>query len=108
MNVQQIRDLIMTVDDSARHYDATAEIQARKDFTVWMEYEAITFYADDGEAEQGWRFEVNRFTKTEYDPMAESLYRLLANADGVTLNSYQIQYSQQAGYIRHIFDCEGR
>lgn len=107
MRVQQIRDLIMTVDENARHYDATAEIQDRKNFTVWMEYEAITFYADDGEAEQGWRFEVNRFTTEEYDPMAEQLRELLANSEGVTLNSYRVQYNQQVGYIRHIYDCEG-
>lgn len=107
MTVKSIRDLIMTVDEDARHYDATAEIQERKDFTVWMEYEAITFYADDGEAEQGWRFEVNRFTTTEYDPTADKLRELLANSEGVTLNSYRVQYNQQVGYIRHIYDCEG-
>lgn len=107
MIVTEIRDLILTVDSQAKHYDATAEIAARKDFTVWMEYERIPFFADDGAAEMGWRFEVNRFTRTEYDPVAEALEQLLYNTDGVTCSSYRVEYSQQAGYIRHIFDCEG-
>lgn len=107
MTVQDIRDLIMQVDENAKHYDATKEIEARRDFTVWMEYQAITFYADDGEEEQGWRFEVNRFTKEEYDPIAEALRELLANTDGVTLEDYRVQYSHEYGYIRHIFDCTG-
>lgn len=107
MTVENIRDVIMLADENAKHYDATAEIEARKDFTVWMEYEAVTLKADDEEAEGGWMFEVNRFTKVEYDPVAEALRSVLAAADGVTINSYRVQYSQQAGYIRHIFDCRG-
>lgn len=107
MTVQDIRDIIMLADESAKHYDATAEIQERKNFTVWMEYEAMPLKADDEEAEQGWLFEVNRFTKEEYDPMAERLRAVLANTDGVTINTYRVEYNQQAGYIRHIFDCRG-
>ena len=107
MTVQDIRDLLMTVDENAKHYDATADIKEHRDFTVWMEYEAITFYADDGEAETGWLFEVNRFTQQEYDEIADQLHRLLANDEHVTLNYHRVEYSQEAGYIRHIFDCRG-
>lgn len=107
MTVREIRDLITSVDSKAKHYDCTDDVDKRRDFTVWMEYEAIIATADDVEAEAGWRFEVNRFTKQEYDPMAEALRDALQNTPGVTIRSYRVQYSQGARYIRHIFDCEG-
>lgn len=107
MTVKKIRDIIMLADENAKHYDATAEIQARKNFTVWMEYEALPLKADDEEAEEGWRFEVNRFTREEYDPMAERLRQVLAGSNGVTITTYRVEYNAQVGYIRHIFDCTG-
>lgn len=102
MTVQEIRDVILTADPDARHYEAALD---GSDFTVWMEYERIGLMADDGYAEPGWRFEVDRYTKTEYDPIAEALEDVLTNTPGVT-SRHRVQYNQQTGYIRHVYDCE--
>lgn len=102
MTVMEIRDVILQADPDAQHYEAALD---GRDFTVWMEYERIGLRADDEYAEAGWRFEVDRYTKQEFDPIAELLEEVLDAADGVTW-THRVQYNQQTGYIRHIYDCE--
>ena len=106
MTVQQIADLILSADPEAKHYDATAAANAGVDFTVWMEYERTGLDAEDAWAEKGWRFEVDRYTKTEFDPVADLLEDVLSTAEGVTCG-HRVLYDISNGYIRHVFDCEG-
>lgn len=106
MTVQEIRDVIQQADPDAWHYDATAAMQERLDFTVWMEYQRTGLEADDALAECGWRFEVDRYTKTDYDPMAEAIEAALRQADNIILRDYRVMYDVGTGYIRHVFDCE--
>lgn len=103
MDVQGIRDLILSVDSEARHYEAALD---GSNFTVWMEYERILFFADDDSVEKGWKFEIDRYTKDEYDPIADALETMLLSTDGITSSPRRVQYNQETGYIRHIFDCE--
>lgn len=103
MTKAEIKALLATIDPDIRHYECALD---GTDFTVWMEYERIVFYADDGSAEWGWRFEVDRYTKDEDDEIAEKLEQLLDAAENVTVRPRRVQYNQQTGYIRHIFDCE--
>lgn len=103
MTTQEIEQLLFTIDPEARHYECALD---GSNFTVWMEYERIVFYADDGSAELGWRFEVDRYTKDEDDPIAEAIEQLLMAAENVTVKPRRVQFNQQTGYIRHIFDCE--
>lgn len=105
MTLQQLAEVITSADPDAKHYDATAAINAGIDFTVWMEYERIGLDADDGYAEMGWRFEVDRYTKTEFDPVADNIEAILSGVDGITLN-HRVQYESRSGYIRHIFEGE--
>lgn len=105
MTLQQLAEVITSADQNAKHYDATAAINAGRDFTVWMEYERIGLDADDGYAEMGWRFEVDRYTKTEFDPVADAIEEVLSTTDGVTCG-HRVQYDSRSGYIRHIFEGE--
>lgn len=105
MTVKQLAEIILSADPDAKHYDATAAANAGRDFTVWMEYERIGLDADDGYAEKGWRFEVDRYTKTEFDPVADDIEDVLSTTDGVTCG-HRVQYNAQTGYIRHIFEGE--
>lgn len=105
MTLQQLAAVIVSADPNARHYDATAAAAASRDFTVWMEFERTGLDADDGYAEKGWRFEVSRFTKVEYDPVAEAIEETLSSADGITF-TYRVEYDVESKYIRHIFEGE--
>lgn len=103
MTVQDIAAIILEADPNAEHYKATATGQ---DFTVWMEYERIGLMADDEYCEPGWKFEIDRYTKTELDPIADKLERVLTDAPGVTW-THRVMYDIETEYIRHVFDCEG-
>lgn len=106
MNTKQIAELIRSEDPAAKHYNATSSAKAGIDFTVWMEYERTGLEADDEWIELGWLFEVDRYTKTEFDPVAESLEKSFLADDRITLRDYRVLYDVDTGYIRHVFDCE--
>lgn len=103
MTVQEIAGIIVQADPDAQHYKAEMDTEA---FTVWMEYERIGLMADDEYAEPGWKFEIDRYTKTEFDPIVEKLEQVLTEAPGVTW-THRVMYDIDTGYIRHVFDCEG-
>lgn len=106
MTVQDIRDVILQADPDACHYDATAALQQHQNFTVWMEYQRTGLEADDDMAESGWRFEVDRYTKAEYDQVAEAIETALRAADGIIVHDYRVLFDLDSKYIRHVFDCE--
>lgn len=103
MTVQEIQRILVAIDPDVHHYDCATD---GSNFTVWMEYERIVLHADDGGAELGWKFEVDRFTKDEYDPVVELLEQALLTHDSITLMNHTVQYDQTSGYIRHMLDCE--
>lgn len=102
MTVRQIAELVGSVDAQARHYFNPHD---GEDYTRWQEYERIGQAGDDLR-DAGWKFQIDRFTKQEYDPIAEAMETALQNATGVAYN-YLVDYEQDSGYIHHIFDCEG-
>lgn len=106
MKVELIAELIHTADPGAKHYDATRAEEAGEDFTVWMEYERTGLEADDTWTEPGWLFEVDRYTKTEFDPIADLLEKALMGDERITLRNHRVLYDLDSGYIRHVFDCE--
>lgn len=106
MNVEQIAELIHTADPGAKHYDATRAAKAGEDFTVWMEYERTGLDADDTWVELGWLFEVDRYTKTEFDPIADQLEQAFLADERIIMRSHRVLYELDSGYIRHVFDCE--
>lgn len=102
MNVRDIRDLVALADPGARHY---VKAGGGVDFTTWMEYKRLGLPGDDEHGE-GWKFQIDRYTKTEFDPVAEAIEEVLKEAEGVAF-TYLVDYEQDSGYIRHLFDCEG-
>lgn len=102
MTVEEIRDLVAAIDPEARHYVSNKEGDA---FTVWQEYRQLDFSADDT-YQEGWAFEIDYYTKKEFDPVAKALALALEAHPGVSY-THQVVYETDTGYIRHIFDCEG-
>lgn len=102
MTVQQIAALVGSADPAARHYYNPHD---GENYTRWQEYERIGQAGDDDWGE-GWKFQIDRYTKQEYDPIAADIEAALKKSVGVTY-TYLVDYEQDSGYIHHIFDCEG-
>lgn len=102
MTVEAIKELIVGAAPEAKHYVAAAQGEA---FTVWQEYRQLDFSADDKHAE-AWAFQIDHYTKTEFDPIAKAIRMALEEHPGTTYR-YEVQYEKESGYIRHLFDCEG-
>lgn len=101
MTVRDIQQMIVKADPEAKHYYTSKD---GSDFTVWQEYERLPFAANDM-MDAGWKFQIDRYTKQEYDPIAEAIERVLN--ENLIAYSYQVEYDPGSGYIRHLFDCEG-
>lgn len=100
MTLDQIKAIVLQGDPAASHYASTA----RGNYTVWREYARHPATADDVHL-GGWRFQVDRFTKTENDAIAASIETALSDHPGVAY-SYMVDFEPETGYIHHIFDCE--
>lgn len=101
MNVVQIKNVVLEADPDAKHY---VQMTDGSNFTVWQEYRALAFAGDDT-ADYGWQFQIDRYTKIEFDPIAEAIVQALRR--NAIAFSYMVEYDQSTRYIRHIFDCEG-
>lgn len=102
MTLDEIRLLVVKADKNAGHYESAFEDE---NYTVWREYEMLGTMADDGHCE-GWRFQIDRFTRAEDDDIAKAIYDTLAGDDRVAFE-YLVDYEKDTRYIHHIFDCEG-
>lgn len=102
MTVREIKAIVLKADPDAKHYNSPHD---GTDYTVWMEYKR-TGVSKDNRSGKGWLFQIDRWTKTEYDPVAELIEQVLDDAPDVAYN-YMVNYEQDSGYIRHMFDCEG-
>lgn len=100
MTVRQIQAMVLRADPNAKHYYSTR----KGNFTVWQEYQRLPFAGNDI-ADKGWKFQIDRYTTEEYDPIAEAIEWVL-NEEMVSY-TYQVEYEEETGYIRHLFDCEG-
>ena len=102
MTVQQIKEMVLAIDPDAKHYYTSKQGNA---FTVWGEYERAGPGAEDRH-DYGWKFEIDRYTRDEEDSMPNQIEQMLIDHHGVSY-TYQVFYDHTAGYIRHVFDCEG-
>ena len=102
MTLSEIQALIVSVDPLCGHYESARE--GAEAYTVWREVSRLHTMADDSHAEEGWAFQVDRFSKREGDAVAEALFTAL-DADERVAVSMLVDYEQDTGYIHHIFDC---
>lgn len=105
MTLNEIKALLVSADPGIRHYFSAAGEEA---YSYWEETRRLGFTADDEHpaADQGWRFYVHRFTKTEGDPVAAQIFETL-DRDPRTTVMWQTDFENDTGYIHHIFECEG-
>lgn len=102
MTLSDIKTLLASVDPDVRHYFST---EKKKAYTYWEETSRLPMLADDAH-EEAWRFYVHRFTHSENDDIAVSLFAALDGDERVAV-SHTVDYEPDTGYIHHIFECEG-
>ena len=103
MTVQEIKDLLVSVDPDTQRYDHD-RAGSGEAYTVWYELSPLGCYGD-GREEGTIRFQVDRFTKEEDEETAELLKETLEEQDDIAVD-YQVDYEQDTGYIHHIYVCE--
>lgn len=103
MTTDDIRALVIAIDPNAGHYDSA--YRNTDAYTVWQELQRTGLMADNARACKSWRFQIDRFTKQEADPIAAQLESALDAAPAITYD-YLVDYEPDTGYIHHIFDCE--
>ena len=100
MNLLEFRDMLLTVDLKLAHYES----KQKDNYTVWAEYGDSQLKADDTAKEHVLKIQIDRFTKIEYDPMADAITQLLDDNDIVY--EYLVDFEKDTGYIHHVWDCE--
>ena len=103
MTLDDIRQLVLRADPEATRYEAGAVNGAS--YTTWREVRRLGTMADDRH-EEGWAFQIDRFTRTEGDQIAAMIMAALDDDDRVAYE-YHTDYEPDTRYIHHIFDCEG-
>ncbi len=101
MTLDQIRQVVATADPNAFHYEAASKGAA---YTTWHEYRRQPLWGDGDAVEDGWAFQVDRFTKTEDDPVVETIWCTLKAHPRITVR--HLVLPDPGGYIHHAFQCE--
>lgn len=102
MTIAQIRAIVAEADPHAGHYRSASKTQ---NYTAWHEFRREPIYGDDGVAEDGWAFQVDRFTTLEEDPMVDRIWE--------TLQRHRLHVTHivlpdpDTRYIHHAFQCQG-
>lgn len=103
MTLSEIQALVVSVDPNAGHYEsAYRDVEA---YTVWFEARTLDLMGDNQHV-GGIRFQIDRYTKTEGDTIAEAFEQALEARDDVAF-MHITSFETDTGYIHHIFDCEG-
>ena len=102
MTIDEIRDLVLSVDPDTMHHFSMSKAPA---YSYWEETEPLDLHSED-RTEEAWRFYVHFFTKTENDPRAREFFNVF-DADPRVGVSWTISPREpDTGYIHHIFTCE--
>ena len=102
MTLNDIQDLLITVDPDIKHYFSMSEARS---YSYWEETRRLSLTAN-GRHEEGWHFYVHLFSKIEGDPKAASFFDTL-DEDVRTTVTWTVDPMRDEGYIHLIFECEG-
>lgn len=102
MTIAEIREVVLQADPLATRYTSTAR---DRDYTTWHEFHRIPLEGSDLDRDDGWMFQVDRFTKTEDDPMVDTIWRVLNAHPGIGVEHRVVP--DPNGWIHHVFQCRG-
>jgi hypothetical protein len=99
MTLAEFKNVLLAADATAEHNRTSRT----GNYTVWQEYGESALYADGVRTVVYKKIQVDRFTKTDLDPVVELIRTALETA-GFPYE-YLLDYEQDTGYLHHIFDC---
>ena len=102
MTVEQIKEFVNGVDPEAKHYFTVLDGDS---YTVWAETEMLGLDADNYDAEEGWAFEIVRYTQNEFDEVVGKIKDALRESALISF-SYRVDVDPESGYILHTFSCQ--
>lgn len=94
------RDIILTADPLATKNKGNG----KENYNVWRPYELTGAFSNNRRRARVWKIQVDRFTKTDNDPVALGILNALETAK--IPHTYLMDYEKDTGYHHHIFDCE--
>jgi hypothetical protein len=100
MTLQEFRDILLTADSEASHYES----MQKENCTIWTERGKKDVKADNRHFQSIWQIQVDRFTKIEFDPMVDVINSVLDRGD--IAFSYSVFHEEETKYIHHVWDCE--
>lgn len=101
--IKQIGDALAALTPNVYHYWRP---QMEPPFVVWAETgESGAFNADNRKREQAVEGTVDYYTKTEYDPLCDSLQQTL-NALGIGWQLDNVQYEPETNLIHYTWSWE--
>ena len=103
MTLEEIRLFVVAIDQNAGHYESA--YQGGSAYTVWREFRTLGMMADD-EHQGALKFQIDRFTKDEFDQTATEIETALEQDPRIAYE-HLTDYEPDTRYIHHIFDCEG-
>lgn len=105
MTINDIMALVVSADPKASRYEYGAHSANGAAYTTWREIRRLPLMHDDTHAE-AWAFQIDRFTTSETDEVADEIRRVLDDDVRVAYR-YELDYEPDTRYIHHIYDCEG-
>lgn len=102
LTLRDVQALLLSVDPTIQHYESTNPNADA--YAVWYEFQRTGLHAGNLLPEKGWRFQVDYFTKQEFDPLADRYECALEHCPGIAYDRIT-DYENDTGYIHHIFDC---
>lgn len=99
MTLQEFKALLLTIDNKTTHNKGPGF----GNYTVWSEYQERYVFTDDRIDSKQIHIQVDRYTKLEYDPMADAITNGL-DTEGVFIYDKRTLYEADSGYIHHVWD----
>ena len=97
-----IRDALVPLTTNVFHYWRP---KLPAPYIVWAENgEADSFDADNKKAEQALTGTVDLYSKTEYDPLFDSIQTALQSVEGLSWKLTDAQYEDETGLIHHSWE----
>ena len=102
MTLSEFSTWLSSIDPTATRY---IQPKATEQCTIWREYQTTPAYADGKRVADVWKVQIERYTPTEDDPIAEAITQAIEESDCIAA-SCQIDSDPEDGMLRYLFDCE--
>ena len=100
--LKAIRDALTPICDNVYHY-WRPKMQAP--YILWQETsDGSSFDADNKKAEQAISGTVDLYSKTEYDPLFDSIQEALQGIEGLTWSFEDATFEDETGLIHHSWE----